>query len=138
MKKKEYNLLKAGFLRTYANVPYPLRSEIIAAIGKETFSWSSAKEEVERDTKNAEKILSLFGQIQADMLRKYPEGIINLVKERLRAIPANVRFSVGGHGDFNKDQLIEEIDKGSEIGRGTIDMQLQFIRNMPKLLNKRQ
>ena len=68
-------------------------------------------------------------------MSQYKKEIKNLVKERLRAIPANVRFSIGDYGDFTKDQLINEIDKGSEVGNGTIDMQLEFIRSMPHLLN---
>ena len=67
------------------------------------------------------------------MMKSYKKEIKNLVKERLMAIPANVRFSIGEHGDFTKDQLIAEIDNGSVIGADTIDMQLQFIRSMSTL-----
>ena len=66
----------------------------------------------------------------------YKREIINLVKERLMAIPSNISFSIGDFGDFTKDQLIAEVDKESEIGVGAIHMQLQFIRNMPKILQK--
>jgi len=64
----------------------------------------------------------------------YTEDIKNLVKERLMAIPSNITFSVGTFGDFTKDELIHAIDAGSEIGKGAIDMHLEFIRRMPTLL----
>lgn len=71
-------------------------------------------------------------------MKSYKKEIKNLVKEGLMSIPANVRFSIGDYGDFTKDQLITEIDKGTEIGNGAIDMQLQFIRSMPTILNSDQ
>ena len=63
MGKKEYDKLKAHFLKSFANVPFPLRNEIIAVVGSETFTWSSAKEEIIRDTNNAKKILSLLNEM---------------------------------------------------------------------------
>lgn len=61
--------------------------------------------------------------------------IKKLVKERLYSMPPDVSFSVGNYGDFTRDQLIEEVDKGSDVGKAAIEMQLNFIRKMPKLLN---
>lgn len=58
-----------------------------------------------------------------------------LVKERLHAMPPDVSFSVGNFGDFSRNQLIEEVDKGSEVGKAAIEMQITFIRKMPRLLN---
>lgn len=56
-----------------------------------------------------------------------------LVRIRLAAMPPNVSFSIGNYGDFTPQQLIEEVNKESEIGKATIEMQLSFIRKMPKL-----
>lgn len=67
---------------------------------------------------------------------QYDETIKKIVKERLRAMPPNVSFSIGDFGDFTRDELIHEIDKGSEVGKETIEMQLNFIRKMPSLLEK--
>lgn len=58
-----------------------------------------------------------------------------LVKERLRAMPPEVSFSVGNFGDYTRNELIEEVDKGTEVGKAAIEMQLTFIRKMPKLIN---
>ena len=53
----------------------------------------------------------------------------------LRAMPPDVSFSVGNFGDYTRNQLIEEVDKGTEIGKAAIEMQLAFIRKMPRLLS---
>jgi len=57
MDSADYGVLKAKFLKLYANVPYPLRAEIVAVAGDETFSWAAANAEVKHDGKNAEAIL---------------------------------------------------------------------------------
>ena len=63
------------------------------------------------------------------------EYIKKLVKERLHAMPPDISFSIGSFGDYTRDQLIEEVDKGSDVGKSAIEMQLNFIRKMPRLLN---
>ena len=63
------------------------------------------------------------------------EYIKRLVKERLHAMPPDVSFSVGNFGDYTLNQLIDEVDKGTEVGKAAIEMQLTFIRKMPKLIN---
>ena len=60
-----------------------------------------------------------------------------LVKERLCAMPPDVSFSVGHFGDYTRDELIEEVDKATEVGKAAIEMQIDFIRKMPRLLNPR-
>ncbi|MEK6845763.1 MAG: hypothetical protein AABY26_03320 [Nanoarchaeota archaeon] len=64
------------------------------------------------------------------------EEIKNLVKKRLSAMPPDVSFSIGGYGDFTRDELIKEVDKDSKMGQEIIEMQLNFIRSMPSLLKK--
>lgn len=58
-----YAVLKSKFFETYANVPEPLRREIIAVVGDETFTWQTAKAEIMNDTKTAKKILVLLLEI---------------------------------------------------------------------------
>ena len=65
---------------------------------------------------------------------KTDEGIVKLVKERFMAIPPEVEFSIGQYGDFTREELIAEVDKGSDIGKAAIEMQLEFIRRMPRIL----
>jgi len=63
MDKKEYENLKAKFLKLHANVPIPLREEIIAVIDKQTVSWNAAYGEISQDTDNAESILEHLKKI---------------------------------------------------------------------------
>jgi len=64
------------------------------------------------------------------------EYLKKLVKERLATIPQDVSFSIGEFGDFSRDQLIIEVENATEVGKAMIEMQVIFIRQMPKLLNK--
>ena len=57
MDTKEYEILKAKFLRLIASVPMPLREEIIAMVDKKTISWNAAYGEIKKDTDNAKIIL---------------------------------------------------------------------------------
>lgn len=59
-----------------------------------------------------------------------------LVIVRLRAMPPNVSFSIGRFGDFSRDQLIEQVSKGSDVGKAAIGMQLNYIREMPKIAGR--
>lgn len=56
-----------------------------------------------------------------------------LVVTRLKAIPPNVGFSIGSYGDYSRDQLIQEVEKGTKVGQAAVNQQLNFIREMPKL-----
>ncbi len=62
--------------------------------------------------------------------------IRKLVVARLQAVPPNISFSVGKFGDFTKDELIEQVREGSNVGKATIEMELNFLREMPKLSEK--
>jgi len=57
-----------------------------------------------------------------------------LVKARLASMPPEVSFSIGAYGDFTRDQLIEEVENGTKIGLAAIEMEVNFIKRMPKLL----
>ncbi len=64
------------------------------------------------------------------------EYLKKLVKERLSAMPPDVSFSVGGFGYFTRDELIREVEEESEVGRETIDMQINFIRKMSRIFDE--
>ncbi len=68
---------------------------------------------------------------------EYDEDIKQLVKKRLSAMPPEISFSVGNHGDFSRDELILEVEKESEIGKEMIEMQIEFIKKMPTLLKRK-
>ena len=52
---------------------------------------------------------------------------------RLNAAPPDVSFSVGKFGDFTRDELIDEVNRGTKIGRAATEMELNFLRKLPKL-----
>ncbi len=56
-----------------------------------------------------------------------------LVVARLQAMPPNASFSIGKLGDFTKDELIKEVMNGSRAGEAAIEMELKFLREMPRL-----
>ncbi len=62
--------------------------------------------------------------------------ITKLVIARLQAMPPNVSFSIGEYGDFTKDQLITQVAKGTAVGKATIELELNFLRELPKLSEK--
>ncbi|MEK6924381.1 MAG: hypothetical protein AABW54_04030 [Candidatus Micrarchaeota archaeon] len=62
--------------------------------------------------------------------------LTKLVVIRLQAMPPNSSFSVGNYGDFTRDQLIGEVNKGSSVGKAAIEMELSFLREMPNLARK--
>lgn len=57
MKDEEYQLLKSKFLKVVANVPIPLRDEIIAVVDNENISWRVAEAEVKKDASTSKVIL---------------------------------------------------------------------------------
>ena len=59
---------------------------------------------------------------------KYSEDIKELIKERISVMPENLRLSVGNYGTFNKEQILNSIEKGDKVGEAVIEMQLNFIR----------
>lgn len=63
----------------------------------------------------------------------YDRDIKDLVILRLRSVPSDMLISVGNYGDFTGDQLIKEVDKGTQLGDTVVRMHLLFIRKMPTL-----
>ena len=61
----------------------------------------------------------------------YSEDVKDLVKLRLMSTPSNIRISIGSFGEFTRDQLIEQVREGTEIGNAAIRAELLFIRKMP-------
>ena len=51
---------RVQFLKTYANLPQASREEVVAVVGKEPYTWQSAKLEVENDTPIGKEILELL------------------------------------------------------------------------------
>lgn len=55
-----------------------------------------------------------------------------LVLARLNASSPDISFSIGEFGDFTRDQLIREVEKGTDVGKAATEMELNFLRKLPK------
>lgn len=64
MDKTEFEVLKAKFLKMFANVPIPLRNEIIVLIDDKPLSWNVAYAEIKHESKNAKLILEHLKEIE--------------------------------------------------------------------------
>jgi len=56
-----------------------------------------------------------------------------LVVQRLLSMPPDISFSIGDYGDFTRNQLIDEVKKDTNVGKAAIEMELNFLRQMPKI-----
>lgn len=65
--------------------------------------------------------------------QKINKNIKDIAIARFSVLPKNVSFSIGEYGDFTRDELIEEINKESEVGKAAVELQIQFIKKMPKI-----
>jgi hypothetical protein len=66
----------------------------------------------------------------------YSEDVKELVKLRLMSTPSNIKVSIGNFGEFSRDQLIEEVEEETPVGKAAIEMELLFIRKMPTLAKR--
>ncbi|MBL7170021.1 MAG: hypothetical protein ISS48_03305 [Candidatus Aenigmarchaeota archaeon] len=56
------------------------------------------------------------------------EEMKELVITRLLVLPPGKKISIGSYGDFTKDELIESVKKGDEIGKKIIEIEIDFLR----------
>jgi len=62
------------------------------------------------------------------MSEEITEEIKELVIARLNNISPNKKISIGSYGEFTKEELIEGIKAGSEVGKKIIEIELEFLR----------
>ena len=63
----------------------------------------------------------------------YSKNVKELVKIRLMSTPPNIKISIGNFGEFSGDELIEEVEKGTSVGKAAIETELLFIRKMASI-----
>ena len=54
--------------------------------------------------------------------------IIQIVKARLETMPREAILSIGSYGEFNRDQLIKEVEQNTEVGKKIVDIQMQYLQ----------
>lgn len=58
-----------------------------------------------------------------------PGDVFELALERVKLMPEHLEINIGGHGRFNRGQLIEHLEKRDEIGKIVAEMQLKALRS---------
>lgn len=61
------------------------------------------------------------------------EEVRELVIARLRQLSPKRGISIGGEGSFTKKELIREVEKGSEIGKKMVKIEMSYLRSLKKL-----
>lgn len=62
------------------------------------------------------------------MDKEISQEIKDLVIARLNTLPSDREISVGSDGEFTKEELIERIKKGDEIGLKMIEVEMSFLK----------
>jgi hypothetical protein len=57
------------------------------------------------------------------------DDIRKLVISRLTVLSPNTVISMGSIGSFTRDELIEDIEQGNEIGEKIIEIELEWLRS---------
>ena len=58
------------------------------------------------------------------------EDIKRIVIGRLEVLPRNKKISIGSAGEFDKDELIERVKKGDDVGKKIIQIEMDFLRSL--------
>jgi len=58
------------------------------------------------------------------------ELIKKIVIARLGVLPSNIKISIGSEGDFSKEELIEHVENGDDIGDKMIAVELEYLRDL--------
>jgi len=64
------------------------------------------------------------------------EYIKKLIVARLNTMPPNVGFSLGSFGSFSRDEIIDNVQRGTEVGQEFTKIELKMILESPKLVGR--
>ncbi|HEY4509562.1 MAG TPA: hypothetical protein VJC15_01070 [Candidatus Paceibacterota bacterium] len=56
--------------------------------------------------------------------------IKDLVITRLETLPSDAVISLGSSGEFTKDQMIESVRRGDEVGQKMIEIEMTFLQGL--------
>jgi hypothetical protein len=69
--------------------------------------------------------------IKKDKIQKVSdEEIRDIVIARLQSLPSNRKISIGSDGEFTKDELVQNIHSGSEVGNKIVEIQLDYLKSL--------
>lgn len=58
------------------------------------------------------------------------QEIRQLVIERLRVLPSGKQIAIGGNQTYSPDELIQQVEQVSDIGKKIVEVELEFLRAM--------
>lgn len=56
--------------------------------------------------------------------------IKDLVMTRLETLPSDAVVSLGSNGDFTRDEIIESVRRGDEIGKKMVEIEMNFLQGL--------
>jgi len=56
--------------------------------------------------------------------------IRDIVIARLQSLPSDRKISIGSDGEFTKDELVQNIHNGSDVGNKIIEIQLDYLKSL--------
>ncbi|MCK4859583.1 MAG: hypothetical protein KAS87_03375, partial [Candidatus Omnitrophica bacterium] len=60
--------------------------------------------------------------------QKISDDLKDLVVARLDVLPSDKKISIGSNGEFTKEELIERVKKGDEIGQKVVELEITFLK----------
>jgi len=58
------------------------------------------------------------------------EELKKIVIARLEVFPSDKRISIGSLGELTKQEMIENVEKGTNVGEKIIEIQLNYLRSL--------
>ncbi|MDY6789057.1 MAG: hypothetical protein SVV03_03775 [Candidatus Nanohaloarchaea archaeon] len=62
-----------------------------------------------------------------------PEDVYKIARYRLEAMPAHIGLMIGEKGNYNKEQLKEELKNRTEVGKTFARMQLRTLQSFKEI-----
>jgi len=64
--------------------------------------------------------------------KKKQERLKEIVLMKMATMPQHYKLSIGNEGVFDKNQIIEHVDRMDTIGKQILDMELKFIKALSR------
>ena len=63
-------------------------------------------------------------------IKRADEDIRQLVIARLKAASSDFKVSIGGEGEFSQEDLIKNVEDGTDVGQKIVDIQMEYLRDL--------
>jgi hypothetical protein len=58
------------------------------------------------------------------------QEIKSIVIARLETLPSDKKISIGSSGEFTRDEIIDHVKSGDEIGKKMVQIELEFLQSL--------